>query len=143
MPESPPASPFTIIVTVRDEHIDELNHVNNAVYLRWVQDVAVSHWQAAATPEMLADTLWVVLRHEIDYKSAAVLGDTLTVKTWVGEASRISFERHTEIYRSDAATGGATLVVKARTLWCPLDPGTRKPKRVDSSIRQRFSSPLH
>jgi acyl-CoA thioester hydrolase len=124
-------------VTVVAEHLDELEHVNNAVYLRWVQDAAIAHWRAIAPPELQGSTLWVVVRHEIDYKAPALEGDELQVATWVGAATRITFERHTEITR---AHDGRSLV-KARTLWCPIDPQTRRPKRVDSAIHALFSIP--
>jgi len=132
---------FQIRVRVSPEDIDEMDHVNNAVYLRWVQEVAVAHWRAAASPEMQAETLWVVLRHEIDYKAAALLSDELVVTTWVGEATRITFERHTEITRTDpdSAESKRIIVAKARTLWCPIDAQSRRPKRVSPDIRNHFS----
>jgi acyl-CoA thioester hydrolase len=67
-----------------------------------------------------------------------MLGDELLVTTWVGQATRITFERHTEISRHER--GAATLVAKARTLWCPIDATTKKPQKVDSDIRERFSN---
>jgi acyl-CoA thioester hydrolase len=131
------ASPhrFQIILDVQPADIDELDHVNNAVYLRWVQEVAVAHWRAVVPPETQAATLWVVLRHEIDYKAAAVMGDQLLIETWVGTASKISFERHTEIFRA----ADRQLIVRARTLWCPIDPATKRPKRIDPEVRALFS----
>jgi len=92
--------PFEIAERVRPEDIDELGHVNNVHYLRWVQDAAVAHWKALAPEEDQARLLWVVLRHEIDYKHAAKAGDELIARTWVGESTRISFERLTEIRRA-------------------------------------------
>ena len=132
-------STFHITVTVEPADIDEMDHVNNAVYLRWAQAAAVAHWNAAASEHMKAETLWVVLRHEIDYKSPALLGDELIVTTWVGVATRATFERLTEISRLKS-DGSATLLAKARTLWCPIDARTRRPKRVDEEIRARFST---
>jgi acyl-CoA thioester hydrolase len=126
---------FRLHARVEREHLDEMEHVNNAIYLRWVQDAAVAHWRVLAPPDSQRSTLWVVLRHEIDYKIPAVEGDELAVETWVGKATRITFERHTEILRaSDRA-----LMVKARTLWCPIDAQTRRPKRVDAEVRALFS----
>jgi acyl-CoA thioester hydrolase len=115
--------------------IDEMDHVNNAVYLRWVQAAAVAHWRAAASEAMQATTQWVVLRHEIDYKVPALAGDELLIETWVGAATRITFERHTEIFRAN----NRQLLAKARTLWCPIDAQTRRPTRVDPAIRAQFS----
>ena len=64
-------------VTVQPGDIDGHNHVNNTVYLRWVQDVATAHWESLASPEAQAAIAWVVVRHEIDYKTAANLGDEI------------------------------------------------------------------
>ena len=133
---SAPGEPFEITVPVRKDEIDELGHVNNVHYLRWVQDAAVAHWRALAPAEEQQRVLWVVLRHEIDYRHAARLGDGIIAKTWVGGSTRITFERLTEIRR--AADG--QVLARARTLWCPIDARTRKPVQVSSRIRELFSS---
>jgi acyl-ACP thioesterase len=90
------AEVFELAISVKPEDIDELGHVNNVSYVRWVQDVAVAHWRSAAPAEDQAKLLWVVVRHEIDYKQAAFLGDEILARTWVGGATRITFERHTD-----------------------------------------------
>lgn len=94
------SAPFQIVVFVMPEDIDEQNHVNNTVYLRWVQEVATAHWQALASSDAQERVGWVVLRHEIDYKIPACVGDEVVLRTWVGKATRITFERFTEIRRS-------------------------------------------
>jgi acyl-CoA thioester hydrolase len=129
-------APFEIRVSVEAADIDELNHVNNIVYLRWAQDAAVAHWQAVASQKDQRAIVWVVLRHEIDYKSAAFLGDEILVKTRVGTASGLTFERHTEILRAR----DGVLLARGRTLWCPLSTETGRPKRVDESLRAQFST---
>lgn len=127
---------FTLPVEVQPEDIDALGHVNNVVYLRWAQDAAVAHWQAAAPPEAQQRLVWVVVRHEIDYLRPARLGDRVWVRTWVGGASRFRFERHTEIVRaSDEA-----VLARVRTLWCPLDRQTRRVTEVGPEVRARFST---
>ena len=129
-----------ITVTVETADIDEMDHVNNAVYLRWVQEAAVAHWRAIASPQMQSDTLWVVLRHEIEYKAPAVVADRLHVTTWIGAATRLTFTRHTEITRPNGGSSDSLLLAKALTLWCPIDAQSRKPKRVDAQIRSLFSA---
>ena len=126
---------FELVVSVLAADIDEQNHVNNTVYLRWVQDVATAHWRALASPEAQATIGWVVLRHEIDYKTPANLGDEILLRTWVGEATRLTFERFTEIRRNK----GNELLSKARTLWCPIDSETGRPMRVSPDVRAQFS----
>jgi acyl-CoA thioester hydrolase len=134
---SSPTPPFQITFRVEAADIDAQGHVNNIVYLRWVQDVATAHWQAMTSEEEQAATMWVVLRHEIDYKSPALPGDELLARTWVGTASGLTFERHAEIVR---ASDGQQLA-QARTLWCPLNPQTGRPQRITAEVRARFSTP--
>lgn len=128
---------FELCFSVEPDDIDLLDHVNNVVYLRWVQDVAVAHWRELATPREQADLLWVVMRHEIDYKRPAVLGDEVIARTWLGQALRRDFERYTELFR--AADG--RLLARARTLWRPVDSATRKAIAADGALRVRFSAP--
>ena len=128
---------FELAISIEPSDIDELGHVNNVTYLRWVQDVAVAHWRAVAPAADQAKLLWVVLRHEIDYKQAARPGDGIIARTWVGEASRVRFERHTEVVRAS----DRSVLAKARTLWCPLDARTGKPTAVSAAVRALFSAP--
>ncbi len=126
---------FELTLPVLAEDIDELGHVNNVVYLRWVQDAAIAHWSAladAATQQQLA---WVALRHEIDYRKAALPGDTIIARTWIGPATRLSFERRTEILRA----GRRELLAQARTLWCPIDRASGRPTQVSAAVRAALS----
>jgi acyl-CoA thioester hydrolase len=127
---------FEMIISVLPGDIDEQNHVNNTVYLRWVQDVAAAHWRAVASAKAQETIGWVVLRHEIDYKGPATLGDEVVLRTWVGKASRLTFERFTEIRRNR----DGRLLSEARTLWCPIDAQTGRPVRVSTEVRSRFST---
>ena len=122
-------------LSVQPTDIDGQNHVNNIVYLRWVQDVATAHWESLASAEAQTSIGWVVVRHEIDYKLPANLGDEILLRTWVGEASRLKFERFTEIRRKE----DNQLLAQARTLWVPIDSKTGKPTRVSADVRARFS----
>jgi len=135
---------FEIVITVQPADIDGQNHVNNTVYLRWVQDVATAHWESLASVEAQTAIGWVVVRHEIDYQMAANLGDEILLQTWVGEASRLKFERFTEIHRKarpqrTSGTADRQLLAKARTLWVPIDWKTGKPTRVPDDVREKFS----
>jgi acyl-CoA thioester hydrolase len=123
-------------VKVQPADIDEQNHVNNTVYLRWVQDVATAHWKSLASAEAQSAIGWVVLRHEIDYRTPACLDDELILRTWVGGASRLKFERFTEIRREI----DNDVLSQARTLWVPIDVRTGKPTRVSADVRARFST---
>jgi len=135
LPSDTAHEPFELPIAIADEDIDVLDHVNNVVYLRWVQDAAVAHWRHAATPEEQANLLWVVARHEIDYRRPARAGDAIVARTWVGTASRSGFDRHTEILR----VGDRTLLARAKTVWVPIDPATGRPTVPDDGVRSRFS----
>ena len=106
------------------------------VYLRWVQEIAIAHWRVLASAEAQEAISWVVLRHEIDYKTAAFPADEIQLLTWVGKATRLTFERFTEIKRK----ADGQLLARARTLWCPIDPNTGKPTRVPAEVRAQFST---
>src|SRR5437868_14855626 len=125
-----------MIVSVSPTDIDEQNHVNNTVYLRWVQDIATAHWKTLASAESQAVIGWIVLRHEIDYKMPASLGDEIVLRTWVGKASRLKFERFTEIRRKLDHQP----LAQARTIWVPIDVRTGKPTRVSAELRSQFST---
>jgi acyl-CoA thioester hydrolase len=129
------SSAFEMTVPVLPSDIDEQNHVNNMIYLRWVQDVATAHWRALASAEAQAAIGWVVLRHEIDYKTPATLDDEIVLRTWVGKATRLTFERFTEIRRKS----DRQLLSQARTLWCPIDMQNGRPMRVSAEVRAQFS----
>ena len=127
---------FELAITVEPGDIDALGHVNNVAYVRWVQEAAVAHWKAAAAAADQDQLLWVVVRHEIDYKHPARLGDGVIARTWVGTASGLRFERHTELLRA----GDGRVLAKARTLWCPIEAATGRPARVGPAVRARFST---
>jgi acyl-CoA thioester hydrolase len=127
---------FEMTVPVLPADIDEQNHVNNTVYLRWIQEVATAHWESLASAEAQAAIGWVVLRHEIDYRSPAALNDEIVLRTWVGKASRLKFERFTEIHRQI----DNRLLAQGRTLWVPIDVRTGKPTRVPAELRAQFST---
>ena len=117
---------------VTPEDIDQQGHVNNVRYVQWIQDVAVAHWQQAATPEQLDSLTWVVLRHEIDYLRPAFQGEEITARTWLGRATAAKSERLTEICRASET------LVRAKSIWCALDSRSWRPRRIDDEIKQKF-----
>ena len=107
---------FELEFTAAAEHIDELGHVNNAVWVQWIQDVALAHWYSIADPAHQDDYIWVVVRHEIDYLRAAFEGEALTGRTWVGEAPKgARFDRHMEFIGADGKEYGPATVEQIRT----------------------------
>jgi len=121
-------------ITATDADIDELGHVNNAVWVRWIQDIAVAHWQAVAPPEHRDAYVWVVTRHEIDYLRAVLPGETVTGRTWVGEAPKgARFDRHVEFVGEDGK-----IRVRARTTWAIIDRASGRPLRVPREVAEPF-----
>jgi len=134
MPPPPDRTVFTLPFTAAAGDIDENGHVNNAVWVRWIQDVATAHWQAAADPAHVAAYLWVVTRHEIDYLRGLGPGGTVPARTWVGEAPKgARFDRHIDFVGADG-----TVHVRARTTWAMVDRATTRPVRVSAEVAAPF-----
>ncbi len=112
--------------------IDEQGHVNNVAYVRWIQDVAVGHWNAAVGVETRNALTWMLTRHEIDYLRQTFENEEVTATTWVGKATRVTCERFTEIVR------GEQVLIRARSVWCLIDRETLKPVRISDDIRTVF-----
>ncbi|WP_282124649.1 acyl-CoA thioesterase [Algibacter mikhailovii] len=121
-------------VEVGQEDIDALNHVNNLVYVKWINDASEKHWAILSNAKINAKYYWVCLRHEIDYLGEAFLGDEITVITWVGESKGVKSKRHVAIVKDQ------TLIAKAETLWCLIDSKTQKPARINSEILDLLSA---
>ena len=115
-------------IKVSSADIDDLNHVNNAVYVQWMDKVASKHWSFLTKENPLSEYIWVVIRHEIEYVKEAILGDEILVKTWVGETRGFKSERFMEFYKNDK------LLVKAKTIWGMLDAITYKPSRIRENV---------
>ncbi|NCP12032.1 MAG: acyl-CoA thioesterase [Sphingomonadales bacterium] len=123
-------------LTAGPEHIDELGHVNNAVWVEWIQQVAVAHWRAAAPADYVDSHVWVVIRHEIDYLRSLLPGDSVTARTWVGDAPQgARFDRHMEFTGDDGK-----IRVRARTQWAMLDKTNGRPQRVPAEVVAAFSA---
>lgn len=125
---------FTQAITARPEDIDELGHVNNAVWVQWIQEVAVAHWHAVAAAEDQARYIWVVTRHEIDYRGNVRAGETVTAETWVPEPPRGA--RFDRLMRFTGADG--KVKVEARTTWALLDAETGRLLRVRPELAAPF-----
>ena len=125
---------FEYILEVLPEHLDELQHVNNVVYVQFMQEVADKHWKHFVPKELNDGVIWVVRRHEIDYLNQALLGDQLLIRTWTGEHSTVTWDRHYEIVRpSDQKR-----IITAKSVWVLLDKTTSRPKRIDAAVLDLF-----
>lgn len=125
---------FQTEITVPASAIDNLKHVNNVVYLQWVQDVAEQHWNESTSVAVRENLAWVVLNHFIEYKAPAFENELLILKTWVEKYSGVTSERHTQIIRKT----DQKLLVQAKTLWCLLDKNSGKPMRITNELIEKF-----
>jgi acyl-CoA thioester hydrolase len=125
---------FTQEITATAADIDELGHVNNAVWVRWIQELATAHWDSVAPPEHRDAYVWVVTRHEIDYRGNVVAGETVTGETWVPHPPKgARFDRHVRFVGSDGR-----VKVEAVTTWALLDRLTGRLLRVRAEVAALF-----
>lgn len=125
---------YTRSFTARAEHIDELGHVNNTVWVQWIQDIATAHWDAAARPQDNAQFFWVVVRHEIDYRGNIAEGESVTGETWIdGPAQGAKSDR-----RVDFRNAAGKVIVSARTTWAMLDRASQRLVRVRPEVIAPF-----
>jgi len=119
---------------VQPGDIDQLNHVNNVVYVQWIQDAAVNHWKSVAPDEIQKSFVWVIVRHEIDYRHPAKLNDELLIKTWVLKAQGVSSVRQVQIFRKE----DMKLLVESKTTWCMVDVKSQRPARITPEVKNLF-----
>ena len=122
-----------IIVSKND--LDELNHVNNVIYIHWVQEIAKNHWKSLVSSEIIKNYYWVLLEHQIKYLHPAFLGDKIILKTYVEKTEVVKSNRIVEIYNTDTNK----LLVTSKTIWCLINAKTKKPNRITDEIREAFS----
>jgi len=117
---------------VAPDDIDHMGHVNNSVYLKWVQEAVVSYWRGIAPTDAVRRHLWVALRHDIVYRRPAFLGDSIeaTVIAENVEGCKASFR--TLIKR------GEQILAEVKSSWCCLDATTQRPSRLARDIVRRF-----
>ena len=112
--------------------IDHMGHVNNSVYLKWVQEAVVRFWESVAPPEAVARHLWIALSHEIRYRRPAFLDD-LVVADVVAE--RVEGAR---AFFTTMIMRGEEVVAEVRSSWCCLDAVSKRPARLARDIVARF-----
>ena len=132
--ETIPKNCWETELKVLDTDFDRLGHVNNVVYLRYVQEVAESHWAAIASPDHLHRSIWVVRRHEIDYSHSILPGQQVVGLTWVHRPEGTRFDRSVWLLSPDRKT----VFARAKTTWLLLDNESGRPKRVDTVLLEAF-----
>ena len=127
-------SHFSLLITSKPDDFDALHHVNNAVWVRWIQDVSTAHWLSLATSEQNEAYIWIVTRHEIDYRGNIALGESVTARTWLSEMPRgARFNRNVDFTKADG-----TVIVTAKTAWALVDRKSNRLLRIRADITDRF-----
>jgi acyl-CoA thioester hydrolase len=127
---------FELTFTAAAEHIDQLGHVNNAVWVQWMEQVAIAHWETLANPAHRAVYFWVVVRHEVDYLRPALKGDRISARTWVDTSPKgARSTRYVEFTGPDGKT-----FVRAKTDWAIIDKAAGRPVRVPAEVIAPFVS---
>jgi acyl-CoA thioester hydrolase len=125
---------FSLAITAALDDIDEMGHVNNAIWVRWIQDVATAHWVADAPQEYQDAYFWVVIRHEVDYRGNVRAGETVTAETWIEEPPKgARFDRHVRFVGPDGK-----VKVQAKTTWALGERATGRVARVPPELAAYF-----
>jgi acyl-CoA thioester hydrolase len=126
------------VVVAAPGDIDDLEHVSNLVYLRWVQEVAIAHSEAvgwSGARYRVAGAAFMVRRHELDYLASVREGQQVVLRTWIAWWRGASSERRTELVR--AADG--VVAARAVTLWAFVDLATGRPRRIPEDVHRAFA----
>jgi acyl-CoA thioester hydrolase len=134
---SVPDHAFTLQLTVQPEHLDDLNHVNNTVYLSWVQQVATAHWLQVAPAGRAHQYAWVVRRHEIDYIRQAFAQTPIEACTWVLPPEGLSFPRLMVFRHAQTKKP----IAEVRTLWYLLDDSRQRGRPIPPEVLAWFGGP--
>ena len=125
---------FTQTFTASPADIDELGHVNNTVWVRWVQEVATAHWRAVADPAHVDAFVWVVTRHEIDYRGNVEEGAQVQARTYIpGVPKGARFDRCVDFFDENGK-----LLVAVRSTWAMLEKASGRLVRIRPEIAAPF-----
>lgn len=134
--------PYTVSIAVDSSDIDELGHVNNAAYVRWLERCAWRHSESlglGVSEYRELDRAMVVLRHEIDYLAAAFQQDDVVVATWIVESdNRLRLARQFQIIRaSDQMT-----LLRARSTFVCIELSTGKARRMPAIFVDSYGAAI-
>jgi acyl-CoA thioester hydrolase len=126
---------FRHSVAIQPDDIDHMGHVNNAVYLTWVQDAVIDYWRSVAPPDAVARHLWVALKHEITYFKPTFIEDIVVAEVI---AERVKGAR---TFFSTVIRRGDDVLSEIKSCWCCLDAATQRPARLAREVVGRFLPP--
>ena len=119
-------------VSIHPADIDHMGHVNNSVYLRWVQDAVIDYWRSIAPPEAVAKHLWVALKHEITYRKPTFLQDAVVAEVFAEKV------QGTRAFFRTVLRRGEDVLSEVTSCWCCLDAATQRPARLAREVVSRF-----
>ena len=128
---------FDLTLTVKPEHIDILGHVNNVVYIQWMQDVALAHIEALGlglTQYLELKHAMVAVEHHVQYRKAAIEGDELILRTWLDHIDALYSYRKYAFYRPK----DQSVLFVGNTKWACIEIATGRPKRMSPSFIQAY-----
>ena len=120
-------------VKVIEDHLDDLNHVNNIQYLFWAQEIAKTHWQKI-NEIIKVKGVWMVRSHEIEYRLGGFLDDKIRIETYVKNVRGPLSLRIVEFFNNK----NKQLMVRCKTQWCYVNVDSRKPIKVSTKIQELF-----
>ncbi|RST30856.1 acyl-CoA thioesterase [Sphingomonas ginkgonis] len=123
---------FRYPIGIRSADIDHMGHVNNSVYLTWVQDAVVRYWETFAPAEAVKRHLWVALKHDIEFRRPTFLDD-LVVADVVAEKVEGARAFFTTVIKR-----GDQVLAEVKSVWCCLDSASRRPARLAKEVAARF-----
>ena len=126
------AVPHCFPIGIVPADIDFMGHVNNASYLRWVQEAVIDHWRSLAPADAVARHQWVALKHEITYRRPTFLGDEVIATVLLEKLHGARAFYETVIRR------GEEVLVEVRSSWCCIDAETLRPARLAREVIARF-----
>jgi acyl-CoA thioester hydrolase len=126
---------FRYAVAIDPGDIDHMGHVNNAAYLKWVQEAVVDYWQSLAPPDAVARHLWVAMKHEITYLRPTFIQDTVVAEVVAEKVEGARAFFHTVLRR------GEEVLSEIQSCWCCLDAATQRPARLAREVIGRFLPP--
>jgi acyl-CoA thioester hydrolase len=119
-------------ISIAKQDIDHMGHVNNSVYLKWVQDAVVKYWQTIAPAEAVTSHLWVALKHEITYRRPTYLNDNVVAEVI---AEKVQGAR---AFFTTLVKRGEDVLAEVKSCWCCLDSTTQRPTRLEPHVVGRF-----
>ena len=126
---------FRHSIAIDPSDIDHMGHVNNAVYLKWVQDAVVDYWRSVAPADAVATHLWVALKHEITYFRPTFLQDNVVAEVFAEKVQGARAMFTTVVRR------GEEVLSEIKSSWCCLDAVTKRPARLARDVVGRFLTP--